>query len=154
MKFTTRFQGHNVVVSTFDYLNIGDHLTLTLIFTDITNVVQPVSSNYPGQGLLSSSLLVFQTGHLVQSPNGPVCMPTVVPTTHLPGQGPQIPPNTSANASTTFGYTSNHLVYHKTHQMMASNAYTLHGGHIIVVEVRAVYMPVVKTKAQLIGVSF
>lgn len=40
-----------------------------------------------------------------------------------------------------------------TRQSLATNAYALHGGHVIVVEVRAVHMPIGKTKAQLIGVS-
>lgn len=82
------------------------------MFTEVTNVVQPVGFNYPSQRSYPSTLPIFQTGHLVQSLNGPVCMATMVPTIHLPGWGPQVPPiNTSAAG---LGYTSNHLVYHKT----------------------------------------
>jgi hypothetical protein len=126
--------------------------------TEVTNTVQPVGFAYPGHG---SSL--FQTRHLVQSSNRPLPGPLVMsrgPTTpgpniQLPGQGPQrLPAVSSAPAAhLTSGYTTNHLSYNMTRQSLASKAYALHGGHVIVVEVRAVHMPIGKTKAQLIGVS-
>lgn len=51
------------------------------------------------------------------------------------------------------GYTKNHLSYQMTHQTLANNAYALHGGHVVIVKVWAIHMPVGKTKAQLIRVS-
>jgi hypothetical protein len=103
-----------------------------------------------------SSLPTFQAGHLVQSTNGPVHMATAIPTIQLPGKRPQASPFTASAGVVlggSSGYTKNHLSYQMTRQTLANNAYALHGGHVVIVEVRAVHMPVGKTKAQLIGVS-
>ncbi len=81
-------------------------------------------------------------------------MPTATPAIQLPGKGPQPPPfETGVALAGSSGYTKNHLSYQLTHQTLANNAYVLHGGHVVIVEVRAVHMPVGKTKAHLIGVS-
>lgn len=84
-------------------------------------------------------------------------MAASTPTIQLPGRGPQAPGPSqqlpAAAVHSVSGYTTNHLSYNMTRQSLASNAYALHGGHVIVVEVRAVHMPIGKTKAQLIGVS-
>ena len=76
------------------------------------------------------------------------------PNIQLPGQGPQQSPAISNAVHSSSGYTTNHSSYNMTRQLLASNVYTSHGGHVIIVEVRAVHMPIGKTKAQLIGVSF
>lgn len=130
--------------------------TTQFSITEITNTVQPVGFAYPGHG---SSL--FQTKHpsLIQSSKSPLVMPhmmTTTPAIQLPGRGPQQVPAASSAAvhsASGSGYTTNHLSYNMTRQSLASNAYALHGGHVIVVEVRAVHMPIGKFKPQLIGVS-
>jgi hypothetical protein len=132
--------------------------------TEVTNTVQPVGYAYHGDG---SSASLFQTRHKIQSSNRPLVMPATTgpgagpcmatPTIQLPGRGPQQLPvpaaSTSSAVHSVSGYTANHLSYNMTRQSLASNAYALHGGHVIVIEVRAVHMPIGKTKAQLIGVS-
>ena len=99
----------------------------------------------------------FQTGHIVrtvQSTNGPVRM-TSTPAVQLPGQRP--PSQASVLASMPMasgsGYTKNHLSYQLTRQTLANTAYALHGGNVIIVEVRVMYMPIGRIKAILIGVS-
>jgi hypothetical protein len=79
----------------------------------------------------------------------------ITPTIQLPGRGPQQSPAVSSAAvhSSASGYNTDHPSYKMTRRSLASNAYALHGGHVIIVEVRAVHMPIGKTKAQLIGVS-
>jgi hypothetical protein len=75
------------------------------------------------------------------------------PTIQLPGQGPQQLLASRAAIPSSSGYTTNHLSYNMTRQSLASKAYALHGGHVIIVEVRASHMPMGKTKPLLIGVS-
>lgn len=95
--------------------------------------------------------------HTVQSTNGPVRIMgrtmTSTPTVQLPGQQPQasvLAPMPTASGS---GYTKNHLSYQLTRRSLANTAYALHGGNVIIVEVRVMYMPVGRIKALLIGVS-
>ena len=76
------------------------------------------------------------------------------PTVQLPGQGPQqLLAVSSAGVHSASGYTANHFSYNTTRQLLASKVYALHRGHVIVVEVQEVHMPIGKTKAQLIRVS-
>jgi hypothetical protein len=84
-------------------------------------------------------------------------MATAIPTIQLPGKRPQASPFTMLAGVVlggSSGYTKNHLFYQMTHQTLANNAYALHGGHVVIVEVQAVHMPVGKTKPQLVGVSW
>lgn len=126
---------------------------------EYTNAVQPVGqrahfSNLPPPSARST----FRTGHMVhtvQSTNGPVRMPVMTssPAVQLPGQRPQasvLAPTPMASGS---GYTKNHHSYQLTRQSLANTAYALHGGNVIIVEVRVMYMPIGRIKALLIGVS-
>ncbi|KAI9452826.1 hypothetical protein F5148DRAFT_1289442 [Russula earlei] len=120
-----------------------------------TNAVQPVGFAYSNPILPTGSLQGFQAHHLVQSTNGPVRMASTTPIVQLPGkQSHQAFPviwSTGGVLAGSSGYTKNHLSYQLTRQTLANNAYALHGGHVVIVEVRAVHMPVGKMKAQLIG---
>ena len=111
--------------------------------------------------MLPPPLPTFQTGHVVNHttsgtgvarPSQP--MVNVTPLIHLSGFAPQAPPGASSSMRTiAAGYTPNHLAYNATRQYLASNAYALQAGHVIIVEVRAVNMPMGRTRALLIGVS-
>ncbi|KAF8230959.1 hypothetical protein L208DRAFT_1378304 [Tricholoma matsutake] len=124
---------------------------------EYTNVVQPVGFAYSNPIAQHSSLLTFQAGHLVQSTNGPICMATAISTIQLLGKRPQASPFTASAGVVlggSSGYTKNHLSYQMTCQTLANNAYALHGGHVVIVEVWAIHMPVGKTKAQLIRIPW
>ncbi|KAI9511301.1 hypothetical protein F5148DRAFT_1146961 [Russula earlei] len=116
---------------------------------------QPVGFAYSNPILPTGSLQGFQAHHLVQSTNGPVRMASTTPIVQLPGkQSHQAFPviwSTGGVLAGSSGYTKNHLSYQLTRQTLANNAYALHGGHVVIVEVQAVHMPVGKTKVQLIG---
>jgi hypothetical protein len=117
---------------------------LTFVLPGYTNVVQPVGQSYRAQFANLPSIPTFRTGHTVQSTNGPVRMITSAPVVQLPGQRPQatvLAPMPTASGSAS-GYTRNHLSYQMTRQSLANTAYALHGGNIIIVEVRAMHMPI------------
>ena len=80
------------------------------------------------------------------------------PVVKIPGPaaaGSQAPPlhsKHSGTSSLTGGYTVNHLSYQTTRSKLAKTAYAGNSGHVIVVEVRLVHMPVGKVKPFLIMV--
>ena len=81
---------------------------------------------------------------------------SIGPGVQLPGQGSgrnRLFPPKPLSTVVASGYTINHSSYHTTRQKLASKAYATHGGHVIVVEVRVVHMPIGKLKSMLIGVS-
>jgi hypothetical protein len=138
--------------------SIGNETHLSICFPEYTNIVQPVGFAYSESNPIpqAGSLPTFQASHLVQSINGPVHIATAMPTIQLPEKQPQAPPcNPSAGVTLagSSGYMKNHLSYQLTCQTLANNAYALHGGHVVIVKVWAIHMPVGKTRAQLIGVS-
>ena len=109
--------------------------------------------------MLPPPLPAFKTGfHMVDSygtmPIQAASRAQATPTILLSGLTPQTRLGTLGTPSGMMapGYTNNHLVYHTTRQSIARNAYALQVGHVVVVEVRAVHMPVGKTKSVLIGV--
>jgi hypothetical protein len=83
---------------------------------------------------------------------------TFGPVVKIPGsaatesQAPPLHSKHSGTASLAGGYTVNHLSYQTTRSKLAKNAYAGNSGHVIVVEVRLVCMPVGKLKPFLIMV--
>lgn len=75
---------------------------------------------------------------------------TATPPVALPGFRPQAAQGSQLVGPA--GYTADHKAYHSTRQALAKHAYASEAGHVIVAEVRAVHMPVGKTRALLIGV--
>ena len=82
------------------------------------------------------------------------------PVIKIPGTaagGSQTPPLHSKHLGTsslTGGYTVNHLSYQATRSKLVKTAYAGNSGHVIVVEVRLVHMPVGKVKPFLIRVHY
>ena len=99
-----------------------------------------------------AGLPTFQAGYMV--PQADRLQHTFLgPGIQLPGQGSGRDRLFSPNPAIASGYTTNHDSYHVTRQKLASKAYATHSGHVIVVEVRVVHMPIGKLKSMLIGVS-
>ncbi|KAG6818633.1 hypothetical protein H0H93_003300 [Arthromyces matolae] len=122
-----------------------------------TNHVQPLGSTY---GL--------QHPAVIHTSNGPVQVParnrsqaSDGPLIQIPGYQPWAIPAPLAASSNIVpgrllgrpasGYTAEHAEYFSTRQILARKAYADEGGRVVVCQVRAVHMPVGKTKEKLIG---
>lgn len=77
----------------------------------------------------SGNILGLALGPAIQLPGRSIPMPSLVSS-----------PAAAVNASGS-GYTANHLDYEQVRLRMAAQAYVEHGGHVIVVEIRAAHMP-------------
>ena len=138
----------NVVVHKF-MLKIG---TILIVMRDAASEfpIQPVGEDVmaAAAALLSQHFNIPATkesqtsGPIVKVP-GPAAARSQAPPLHLKHLG---------TSSLTGGYTLNHLSYQTTRSKLAKSAYAGNSGHVIVVEVRLVHMPVGKVKPFLIKV--
>jgi hypothetical protein len=118
--------------------------------------IQPVGADV----IAAAAALVSQHFKIPDGGPAPTTkeLQTSGPVVKIPGPaGSQAPPLHSKHSGTsalTGGYTVNHLSYQATRSKMAKTAYAGNGGHVIVVEVRLVHMPVGKVKPFLIKVHF
>jgi len=127
---------------------VGTHLTLSRCHKCSTTC-------WLGYSNQMAVLPTFQAGYMVPQPDW-LQHTFLRPGIQLPGQGSGhnqlFSPNPPLTAIAS-GYTTNHGSYHVTHQKLASKAYATHSGHVIVVEVHVVHMPIGKLKSMLIRVS-
>ena len=124
-------------------IDVASNLSIQPVGTDVFAAAAALLSQHfktPDVGLSPATKNLQTSGPVVKIP-GPAG-----------NRAPLLHSKHAGTSSLTGGYSINHLSYQATRSKLAKTAYAGNSGHVVVVEVRLVHMPIGKVKPLLIKV--